>query len=70
MTELDISSEQSRAYHYPEGVVLTIDDPDILYVLESGSHRVTTKGGRTFRPKRGWIGISWMPREGAPAFVA
>ena len=71
MTEpLDISSEQGRTYHYDEGRVVTIEDPQAFHITDTGSHRVITKGGRTYRPTPGWLAISWMPHEGAPAFIA
>lgn len=70
---IDISSEEYRIYTYGSGDTFRIDDPSELHVItdEKGvSHRVIDKGGMTHRPERGWIGISWKPREGAPAFVA
>ena len=70
MTELDITSESERAYHYPDGSRFVIEAPCKLHVLETGSHRVIGQDGRTYRPERGWIGISWLPREGQPAFIA
>jgi hypothetical protein len=74
MTEaLDITSEESRIYTYPNGDTFTITRPESLHVLsdEKGvSHRVIDKAGVTHRPERGWIAISWKPREGQPAFVA
>jgi hypothetical protein len=71
MTEpLDISSEANRTYHYADGVTFTIDAPYKLHVTDTGSHRVVAQDGRTYRPERGWLAISWQPREGAPEFVA
>lgn len=74
MTEpLDISSEEYRFYTYADGARFRIDLPALLHVLtdDNGiSHRVIDKDGLTHRPERGWIGISWKPRVGSPAFVA
>jgi hypothetical protein len=70
---VDISSEADRGYHYESGKVFRITAPKTLHVLtdEHGvSHRVIASDGRTYRPERGWIGISWLPKPGAPAFVA
>jgi hypothetical protein len=71
MTEpLDITSEAERTYHYADGTTFTIEEPYKLHVTESGSHRVIAQNGRTYRPERGWVAISWLPRDGQPAFVA
>lgn len=70
---IDISSEEFRIYTYAGGETFRIDEPAELHVItdERGiTHRVVDKGGMTHRPERGWVGISWKPREGAPAFVA
>ena len=70
MIDLDITSEAERTYHYPDGSGFTIAAPCKLTVLETGSHRVVAQDGRTYRPERGWLAISWLPRLGSPAFVA
>lgn len=70
---IDISSEEYRVYTYASGVTFRIDDPAELHVIEDDkgtTHRVVDKAGMTHRPERGWIGISWKPRDGQPAFVA
>ena len=69
MTELDLTTEANRTYHYPAGD-FTIEAPQKLTVTDTGSHRVVAEDGRTYRPERGWLAISWLPREGKPAFVA
>jgi hypothetical protein len=64
---IDISSEQYRIYTF------RIEEPAELHVLTDDkgvSHRVIDKAGVTHRPERGWLGISWQPRPGEPAFVA
>jgi hypothetical protein len=69
----DISTEEFRVYHYDQGRTFRIEDPAELYAIhdENGTtHRVVDKGGMTHRPERGWLGISWKAREGAPKFVA
>ena len=71
--ELDVSSEEYRIYTYANGSIFRIEQPAALHVIEDekgATHRIIDKAGVTHRPKRGWIGISWKPREGAPAFVA
>jgi hypothetical protein len=71
--KIDISSEAYRVYSYDGGRIFRIDNPAELHVItdERGTtHRVIDKDGMTHRPERGWVGISWMPREGQPAFVA
>lgn len=70
MNDLDITSETNRTYHYPNGDTFTIEAPYKLFVTESGSHRVVAQDGRTYRPERGWLAISWLPRADQPAFVA
>lgn len=67
---LGITSEANRTYHYPDGSAFTIEAPYKLYVTDSGSHRVVAQDGRTYRPERGWIAISWQPKPDAPEFVA
>lgn len=67
---LDISSEAYRIYTYADGKTFRINDPDQLFITESGSHRVTDADGLTHRPERGYVAISWKPRPGRPAFVA
>lgn len=67
---LDISSEQFRIYAYKDGRRFRVSNPERLYVLENGSHRVIDGDGMVHRPTPGWLAISWMPKPGAPAFVA
>lgn len=70
---IDISSEAHRVYAYGNGATFRIDEPAELHILadENGTtHRVIDKAGVTHRPERGWVGISWRPLDGAPAFVA
>lgn len=70
---IDISSEAFRVYTYGNGSTFHITEPAELYVMtdEKGTtHRVIDKAGVTHRPERGWVGISWQPRDGKPAFVA
>jgi hypothetical protein len=70
---IDITSEAQRTYTYPNGDKFVIDEPAELHVIDDDrgtTHRVIDKAGVTHRPERGWVGISWKPREGQPAFVA
>lgn len=73
MKEIDISSEEVRFYTYADFSTFRIGEPDKLFVIEDEhgvTHRVIDKEGVTHRPERGWVGISWKPRDGQPAFVA
>jgi hypothetical protein len=70
---IDISSEASRTYTFANGATFTIAEPAGLHVITDDrgtTHRVVDKAGVTHRPERGWVGISWLPRDGQPAFVA
>lgn len=67
---LDITSEMYRIYAYKDGGRFRINNPEVLYILDSGSHRVIDSDGVTHRPTAGWLGISWKPKPGSPAFVA
>lgn len=71
--ELDISTEASRTYTYGDGATFTIEAPETLHIIEDErgtTHRVIDANGTTHRPERGWVGISWTAKEGAPKFVA
>lgn len=71
--QLDITSEAFREYHYASGEMFRIEAPKTLHVIEDErgvSHRVEAADGRTYRPERGWVGISWQPRDGATPYVA
>ncbi len=73
MPAIDVSSEASRTYHYANGATFEIVAPVLVHVIEDEkgvSHRVEASDGRTYRPERGWVGISWLPKPGEPAFVA
>ena len=67
---LDLSSEAYRIYSYADGATFRIDAPVQLNVTDTGSHRVLDAAGMTHRPTPGWLAISWMPKPGAPPFVA
>jgi hypothetical protein len=68
-TPLDISSEEYREYTYANGNKFRINQPEKLFIVD-GSHRVVDSAGVTHRPERNYVGISWRPVAGAPAFVA
>lgn len=72
-SEIDISSEEYRTYHYPDGSMLKVENPTTLYLHrdeEGWTHRILySEFNLVMRPERGWIGISWKPRKGAPVFV-
>lgn len=67
-TIIDVQDEQYREYTYPGGEKFRITAPAYVYVLANGSHRVVDFNGVTHRPQRGFVGISWKPKNGAPPF--
>lgn len=69
-TIVDVSSEDFREYIYGNGGKFRINRPVTLYVLANGSHRVVAENGLTYRPERGYVGISWLPKKGEKPFVA
>lgn len=72
-TRIDITSEQSRKYHYSDGSTFTVPSPQELYVIQDdrgATHRIVSEDGRTYRPERGWVGISWVVKDGCPPFIA
>jgi hypothetical protein len=71
--EIDVSSESYRVYTYDDGRIFRVDNPATVHVIEDErgtTHRIVDTSGMTHRPERNWVGISWMPRAGQPAFVA
>lgn len=71
--ELDITSEEFRIYTYADGSTFRIADPATLHIIEDEkgvTHRVVDKSGVTHRPERNFVGISWKPSDGKPAFIA
>lgn len=67
---IDVTSEAYRTYTYGDGKRYRIDRPKHVYVLRDGSHRVVDEDDVTHRPSRDWVGLSWKPKAGQPAFVA
>jgi hypothetical protein len=71
--EIVVESEESRTYHYAGGSEFVVPDPLKVFVIEDErgvTHRVVSADGRTYRPERGWIGISWKPKSGEPPYIA
>jgi hypothetical protein len=66
----DISSKDSRDYHFPNGKTLFISEPLYLNVSKTGGHRIFDAAGYCYyiQPREGWY-IRWKPREGYPHFV-
>lgn len=69
-TIVDITSEEYRTYTYADGQKFRINQPVTLYLLNGGGHRIVDKSGVTHRPERGYLGISWKPKDGQPPFIA
>lgn len=67
---IDVTSEAFRVYVYGDGKRYRIDNPKTVYILRDGSHRVVDEDGMTHRPTRDWVGLTWKPKAGQPAFVA
>ena len=67
---IDISSEEYRTYSYANGGEYKITAPCELHIMPNGSHRVIDQAGITHRPSPDYVGLSWKPRDGQPAFVA
>ncbi len=70
--EIDISSEEYREYVTESGAVYRIDAPIVLFITQSGSHRVVDAAGITHRPPRFGTEyvVRWKPNSGSPAYVA
>jgi hypothetical protein len=62
----DISTEQWRAYEFPEKEV-RIERPIALNVSRSGGHRVLDAAGVSHYIPKGWIHLTW---KADPHFVA
>lgn len=80
---LIVDDEVERTYHFPGGNAITVPDPyrvnikrDATYtgIGARDSHRVITRRsdgafGRSYYIPVGWIGISWEPKPGKPAYA-
>lgn len=66
---IDISSEVSRTYRFPNGEYVTLDNPLKLHVSKSGGHRVFTADGNAHYIPSGWIHLCWKAKNGEPHFV-
>lgn len=60
----DLSNEQSRSYRFPQEEIVTITSPVALNVSRSGGHRVIAADGEVHYIPKGWLKLSWIPREG------
>ena len=65
---LDVSTEEYRTYHYPNGVTLTITRPKALHVKRrddgTDSHRLIDKDRRGWYVRPGWLAIEWYNEAG------
>lgn len=70
--EFDISDEKWREYTYPGGEKLVIHGPERLAMRPCSdgtvTQRIVCKDGSCVYPAKGWLGIRWMNKEGAPRF--
>jgi hypothetical protein len=63
----DISSEQSRTYHFADRS-FTIVEPMKLNVSASGGHRLFDSAGTSHYIPAGWLHLEWTAKEGKPHF--
>lgn len=63
----DISNERVREYHFMDRI-LRIDEPLVLYISESGGHRVVSKRGRCVYIPNGFLWIEWRVYDDKPHF--
>lgn len=59
---LDLTGEAVRKYVYADGEII-IDDPQRLFIAESGSHRVEGEDGWLTYIVPGWRCIQWYPKD-------
>ena len=65
----DISSELFRQYEFPDGYIVRIESPTLLYVSKSGGHRLVDASGISHYVPCGWRHLWWKSKEGQPYFV-
>lgn len=65
---IDISSEISRTYVFPNGEEFDIEEPQWLAVSDSG-HRVLDINEISHFIPYGWIHLLWGVKDGEPHFV-
>lgn len=66
---VDISSEKSRTYRFPNNELVHIPFPQYLNVSRTGGHRILNSHGVSFYIPKGWIMLSWEVKDGEPHFV-
>lgn len=66
----DITCEEFREYHFPNGESLMIEDPVYLCMLETGENLLYTASGKCYkiRPSLSWYRV-WKARAGCAHFV-
>lgn len=67
---IDISSELYRVYVYPDGTEVTIYEPLLLHVSQSGGHRVYDLNNTSHYIVPGFVHIYWGVRDYEPNFAA
>lgn len=66
LTMCDISNEDTRVYFYPDGSMVNVAMPDILYFKtekRQDSHRVLGKDGWVTYIPAGWTHFRWKPSD-------
>jgi len=65
---VDISSEQYRAYVFPNGDTVTINNP-LRLAISAGGHRLFDAQGVSHYVPKGWFHLMWKAKDGSPHFV-
>jgi len=64
-----LESEVYRSYEFPDGTIVTINNPITLNVSNSGGHRVLDGAGVSHYIPPKWIHLSWVVKEGCLPFT-
>jgi len=66
---LDVSSEAYRTYTFPGGELVTVIEPQTLWVKKGpagDSHRIALANGNGVYVRAGWLKIEWANKPGSP----
>jgi hypothetical protein len=70
-TFTDISNEEFRTYHFPDGSTYSITFPVKLNIKrkpEGDSHRLIDSDNVSHYVKAGWNAITWRAKDGGPGY--